>query len=146
MKKKLLSFLLMLMPIVASANPLQIDGIYYNLITKTKQAEVTSGTTKYTGNVVIPENVEYEGVSYSVTSIGNSAFSGCDDLTTVNIPKSVTSIGISAFYDCSSLTSVTIPNSVTSIEGVFYGCSSLTSVTIPNSVTSIGNWAFGECI
>ena len=82
----------------------------------------------------------------SVTSIGNSAFSGCTGLTSVTIPNSVTSIGESAFYDCSSLTSVTIPNSVTSIgEGAFSGCSGLTSVTIPNSVTTIGYYAFSGC-
>ena len=82
----------------------------------------------------------------SVTSIGNSAFSGCRGLKSVTIPNSVTSIGDNAFEDCSGLTSVTIPNSVTSIgETAFSNCSGLTSVTIPNSVTSIGYGVFGGC-
>ena len=98
-------------------------------------------------NIVIPSTVTYEGISYSVTSIGDSAFYECSSLTTVTIPNSITSIGECAFKDCSSLTSVTIPNSVTSIGGsAFKGCSSLTSVTIGNSVTSIGNEAFCYCI
>ena len=75
-----------------------------------------------------------------VQSIGNSAFAGCDGLSSVTIPNSVTFIGDYAFYGCDGLTSVTIPNSVTSIgENAFTGCSGLTSVTIGNSVTSIGS-------
>ena len=81
----------------------------------------------------------------SVTSIGNSAFSG-SGLTSVEIPSSVMCIGDSAFYCCSGLISVTIPNSVTSIgNGTFSLCSGLTSVTIPNSVTRIGDGAFSSC-
>ena len=61
----------------------------------------------------------------------------------VNIGNAVTSIGNNAFFGCGDLTSVTIPGGVTSIgDGAFSGCSGLTSVTIPDSVTSIGNWAF----
>ena len=89
------------------------------------------------------------------TSIGGSAFSNCNGLTSVTIPDSVTSIGESAFYNCSSLTSVTIGSGVTSIgEDAFGYCSSLTSigpvgsgasVEMPNSVTSIGYSAFRNC-
>jgi len=120
------------------------NGIYYNF--SGDEAEVTSGDYKYSGNVVIPASVTYNGKTYCVTSIGWSAFEGCSSLTSVTIPGSVTSIGDYAFYGCSGLTSVTIPNSVTSIGYcAFYGCSGLTSVTIPNSVTSIGFAAFYGC-
>ena len=82
----------------------------------------------------------------SVTTIGNSAFSGCSGLTSVTIPNSVTSIGSETFYRCSGLTTVTIGNSVTSIgESAFEACSGMTSVTIPCSVTTIGNSAFSGC-
>ncbi len=147
MKKLLLLFVLMLLPMVANADAVEIDGIYYNLVSKAEVAEVTKMPSgKYTGDVVIPEKVNHEGVDYDVTSIGSSAFSYSTGLTSVNIPNSVTSIGNSAFKGCSSLTSVNIPNSVTSIgNSAFYGCSEMTSITIPNSVTSIGSYAFYEC-
>ena len=146
MKKQLLLFVLVLLPIVASADAVEIDGIYYNLVTKANQAEVTSHPNRYTGNVVIPETVSYEGVEYRVTSIAPYAFSSCSGLTSITIPNSVTSIGDGAFHSCSSLTSITIPNSIARIEGfVFDGCSSLTSVSIPNNVTTIDGYAFYNC-
>ena len=85
-------------------------------------------------------------VTSGVTSIGESAFSGCSSLTGITIPEGVTSIGYWAFEDCSSLSSITIPEGVTSIgSAAFDGCSSLTSVKIPEGVTSIGNEAFRGC-
>ena len=81
-----------------------------------------------------------------VTSIGDSAFEGCENLEYITIPDSVTSIGFGAFWDCESLTSITIPDSVTSIgESAFRGCKSLASITIPDSVTGIGESAFEDC-
>ena len=81
-----------------------------------------------------------------VTSIGNSAFSGCSGLTSVTIPSSVTSIGWSAFKNCTALTFMTIPESVTYISGeVFSNCVRLARVTIPKSVTEISSKAFYYC-
>ena len=119
--------------------------LYYKILaggTNTLAVTYYSGTAAVnnhvSGDVVIPSSVEHNNVTYSVTSIGSSAFAGCRSLTSVSIPNSVTSIGSSAFSGCRSLTSVSIPNSVTSIESyAFSGCSGLTSVSIPNSVTSI---------
>ena len=106
----------------SNANPLY----YAHHLYSDENTEIT--------DLVIPEGV---------TSIGNSAFSGCTSLTSVTIPEGVTSIGNNAFSGCTGLTSVIIPNGVTSIgNGVFSSCSGLTSVTIPSSVTSIGAYAF----
>ena len=80
------------------------------------------------------------------TRIGDSAFCGCESLTSIKIPNSVTSIGICSFLICSCLTSINIPNSVTCIEkGAFVGCGSLVNIIIPNSVTTIESGAFGGC-
>ncbi len=144
--KHILTVVMLLCAAVASAETVVVDGITYNVVKEEKQAQVIAGETKYTGKVVIPETIEYDGVTCSVTSIEDYAFNGCSGLTSVIIPNSVTSIGGAAFFRCSGLISVVIPNSVTSIgDAAFDGCSGLTSIVIPNSVTSIGDYAFYNC-
>ena len=151
--KKLFTLLLTLVATTALwAHDFEVDGIYYNTFEdKTKEVEVTYRESSYSYNkssdsVTIPSTVTYDGITYSVTSIGGEAFHDCSKLTFITIPTSVTSIGDGAFDGCSKLTSITIPESVTSIgEMAFHGCTSLTSVTIPNSVTSIGGGAFDGC-
>ncbi len=122
----------------------EADGIRY-IVGTNNTVSVISRKTKYSGDVIIPEKVTYNGVSYTVTTIYPSVFNDCRDLTSVTIPNSVTYIGDEAFFGCSGLTSVTIPNGLTSISsGTFASCG-LTSVTIPNKVTSIGSYAFVTC-
>ena len=146
MKKIYLLFLLTSLPLLASADAVEIDGIYYNLFPESESAEVTENPNKYSGDVVIPEAVTYKGVNYSVSSIGDWAFENCSGLTSVTIPNSVTSIGGYVFSGCSGLTSITIPNSVTTISSfAFLGCRGLASVSIPNSVRTIGFGAFQFC-
>ena len=152
MKKQLLLFVMMLLPMVASvkvsAVEVEIDGLWYEVVVKVKEAKVIQykNDVKYNGEIVIPETVVYEGETISVTSIGDYAFYLCYNMTSVTIPNSVTSIGNYAFAFCSGLTSVTIGNSVTSIGTyAFQNCARLTSITIPHCVTSIGKSAFSDC-
>lgn len=131
MKKQLLLILMTLLPMVAWADAVEINGIKYNLISKggTNVADVTS--IPNTDIVIIPEIVTYEGTDYSVKSIGNRASYNSSRLTSVSIPNSVATIGFWAFRGCSSLTTITIGNGITSIgERAFEGCSLLTAVNI----------------
>ena len=147
-RKALLTLLAVLLPLLANAQ-VEVDGIWYNLNSSTKQAEVTRVSyEKYMGSVNIPSSINYKDIVYSVTSIKEYAFYQCSNLTSVSIPENVANIGIYAFYFCECLTSVTIPvnsNLISIGECAFRGCSNLTSITIPNSVTSIGLSAFYDC-
>ena len=152
--KHLFAALLLLCSVAVNAHSFEVDGIYYNITSEeNKTVAVTyqgssysQYSNEYSGAVVIPESVTYNGTTYNVTSIGSYAFRSCSGLTSITIPNSVTSIVDYAFYECSGLTSITISNSVTSIGScAFEGCFGLTSITIPNSVTSIGEYAFSGC-
>ena len=120
------------------------QGLTYTL--NNDETATVSACDRTVTSIKIPSNVESNGQTYTVTSIGNYAFYRCSSLTSVDIPDGVTSIGNGAFEICHSLTSITIPDSVTSIgNSAFDSCDSLTSVTIPDSVTSIGDSAFEFC-
>lgn len=113
------------------------DGvtIYYIWINNNTELTVSyrgssysSYSNEYSGIVVIPESVKYNGNTYPVTSIGNDAFSNCNGLTSITIPNSVTSIDERAFYNCISLYRITIPNSIKSIGACAFQGSGLKAV------------------
>ena len=148
----------------ATAQHFEVDGIYYNITNRTDKTVCVTYRgisyndyyNEYTGSVVIPESVSYDGKVYSVTSIGDYAFWNCTGLTSVVIPNSVTSIGEDAFLYCAGLTSIKVEsgnsfydsrencNAIieTATKTLIKGCN---STIIPNSVTSIGDWAFEGC-
>ena len=166
--KHLLTALLLLCTTIASAHNFMKGGIYYNITSTTDfTVEVTyrgndydSFPNEYSGNVVIPESVIYIGTTYSVTSIGSSAFNHCTELTSIVIPNSVTSIGDGAFYGCTGLKEVHISdiaawckidfgssdaNPLNYAKNLYLNGELITELVIPDSVTSIGSYAFYNC-
>ena len=150
MKKRVLSLLLVLLMVVSlvpiSALADKSSTVAYAVEGGNIYFDKATGTITDCGQSVTKAIIPAEIDGAAVTSIGGSAFYGCNSLASVTIPNSVTSIADSAFSGCTSLASVTIPNSVTSIDfSAFQGCTSLVSIDIPNSVTSIGGYAFYGC-
>ena len=169
MKTKIFTLLIALLASVGTlfAEAVLIGDLYYNLNAKNKTAEVTSNPSLYSGTISIPSSVEYETITYDVTSIESNAFNkcveltdvvipnnvtriedytfeGCSSLSSISLPEKLTEIGYLAFYNCSSLTSISLPANLINLEdGAFGDCSSLTSITIPKNVKSMGNAFYG---
>ena len=107
---------------------------------------VLEGITKIQSHAFYKTNINSLTILGNLTSIGNSAFSGCVSLANVTLGSSVGSIDDSAFRGCSGLTSIIIPDGVGDIGAdAFRGCSGLTSIMIPDGVKYIGFAAFENC-
>ena len=134
--------------IVELSYSFEVNGICYK-VTGDNTVSVTYKNENYncySGNVVIPATVTYDGVTYTVTKVDNVAFFSCPNLTSVTMPETVTAIGNTTFKNCTSLTSITIPNSVTSIGlYAFENCTALSDVVIGSGMSSIGGYAFQGC-
>lgn len=147
MKTTILAFLLSLCASLGLNAAVEVDGIYYTLDDIGKTAIVVRNDgTEYSGDIVIPSEIEFDAVSYKVTSIGRNAFRDCTGLTSIEFPESLTSIGSRAFQGCTGLTSIRLPESLTRIEdGAFKNCAGLTSMKFPKSLTRIEREAFYGC-
>lgn len=167
-KTWLVTIAALLCSITASAHSFEIDGIYYNVTSSTDYTVAvtyrgsTGGeyTNEYSGAVIIPSSVTYNGKIYSVTSIGELAFFNCSSLTAISIPESVTSIGSSyerAFERCIGLKAITV-NSNNPVYDSRNNCNAIietasntlilgsASTIIPEGITSIGKYAFSDNI
>ena len=169
-----LLLLALLLPALATAHDFEVDGIYYNIngneATVTHYGSSLDHSHDYSGSVVIPAAVTYNGTTYPVTAIGYFAFKGCTGLTSIDIPNSVTRIDYNAFSGCSNLESVNIPNSVAYVgdnafsntawynnqpDGLVYvgmvaykykgTMPSGTSMTIKEGTLRISDYAFDYC-
>ena len=156
MKKQLLLLVLMMLPLMVSAEVVEIDGICYNLISKGNIAEVTGNPNRYSGDVVIPETVTYNDVNYNVTAIKEKAFANCA-LNSISIPNSITKIYPEAFSN-GSVSSVKIKdlaawcnisiesyfktNPLTIASHLFVNDVEIHDLVIPDGVKTIGNWQF----
>lgn len=121
----------------------EIDGVYYDLNSETKEAKLYNGESIANGDVVIPDAVIYNEITYNVTSLGIGAFRNCKSLTSITIPNSVTTIGHSCFMGCTSLVQVHLPNSIELIDGLaFSSCENLSNIIFPDGLIRFGSNVF----
>ena len=114
----------------------EVGGLFYKTAKGYSMdfVEVTGnpGGGKYSGDVVVPGTVEYDGITYTVKGVGNWAFEGCGDLRKVTISEGIYKIGAYAFIGCGNLERVILPSTLENIDAsnpVFEGCSKLEITT-----------------
>lgn len=161
MKRKILSIIVLGIALSGMAQIFSPDSLKYRILDD-RTAEVT-GCTAREGIAIIPEKAIIDGKEYTITRIGDGAFtlpeyinyndyqwSGYSykeqygwGFSAVYLPESVTSIGRSAFQDCDRTTFIRLPKGIKEIAvGAFQGCAALGHIDLPTSVTVIGNGAF----
>ena len=148
LKQTIMLCLLWMAGMALSAQDFDVDGIYYNVINMSElTCEVTSGASKYSGDVVIPEVVTLKSRDFRVIAIGENSFKDCYNLNSVSLNNNITAIKQSAFSGCSGIVEIGIPKSVTSIgDNTFANCSCLTKVVVSwDSPISISSSVFSGC-
>ena len=121
-------------------------GVYCNKSGGKWVAVESLNKGEYRGNITIPKSILYNDSLYDVVEIGDSAFFGCKDLLSVEIPETVRRINHYAFSGCSKMESILIPNSVEYIGvGAFKSCENLRDVRMSNKVESIEKYTFYHC-
>lgn len=160
--------LLMCCVVQGRAESFTVNGIAYTLLSD-NTVNVAKNSSGYSGDIVIPSTVSYNGVTYPVvgvddrafqantslacvvlpeglTSIGSYAFNKCTALDSVSLPSTLTMVGRFAFNKCTALSSISLPDGITYIpQGLFYFCSALKSVKLPANLVSIERNGFSYC-
>ena len=157
MMKRLLFLMATMLPIVASAYDFELDGFYYNVISVsdltlelTTDVEIkdryndTDNNKKYTGDIVIPEDIEYKGKKWAIAKICGT-FKFCTEMTSVKIPSSVSEIGECSFVGCSSLKEINLSGGIKTIGKDAFFNSGIEKLSIPNNVTYVARCAFCNC-
>ena len=130
----------------------KVNGLFYKIISLEERTCVVcrenenwTAHSKYSGNIVIPSNVNYNSTSFRVVGVDVYAFNE-STLSSISFPNTMEYIDDNAFYRCKNLTNIKFPNSLKRIGvSAFQGCSSLTNVNIPSQINVIGGQAFLDC-
>ena len=155
----LLSLCLFAIGLVCQAANITVDGINYTTNNKGEATvakytiikyppadSIPNDSLFYTGDIVIPQVITYDGKDYTVVATATNCFAECKDLTSVTLPSTCVTIGRNCFKNCSKLTKSPIPETATSVgNGVFSGCTSLEEITIVPGWTKPISEEFANC-
>ncbi len=139
---------IILMSLTVSAMGQQVffesDGIVYG-VTSEQTVEVLSKyylyNSPYSGAITIPQTVEHDGATYTVTALGETAFESCTGVTSLTLPPTVRSIGSYCFYDC-RFTSLQLPDSLRTIADHAFLYANVESLHLPACFKEYGECAF----
>lgn len=119
----------------------EVKVTYYN-----NQSNInTSNAQGYGAEVSVPATINYQGIDFTVTEIGDSAMMGATSITTLNIAEGVKRIGLRGLYNCNKLENLTLPASLQSLGGYAFYNNAFTSLTIPDGVTELPTNLFYNC-
>lgn len=126
----------LLVTLSIQAQQVNVNGMLYriNMYEHTAETYQDPFAEVYTGDIVIPEKITYEGVDYPVTEIGMSTFSG-STITSLSLPNTITTIGMGAFSKCTTLHELVLPNSVSECFSAFDEFLGLKDLTLPAGVS-----------
>ena len=132
------------------------NGIYYRYGADGQSVSVTykrqsynqdlwKVNESYAGDVVVPEQVTYQDVTYPVTAVDRYAFAKCNSLTSIQLPSSIKSIGVNAFWGDAKLKTINLPESITEIGSqAFQGCG-IEEIEIPQNIVQLSELIFQGC-
>ena len=148
MKKYVTFVCAFVLSVMTFAHDFEVDGYYYtrqsdNTVNISYKGTNYSSSMVYSGDVVVPETIEVDDVTYMVVGVDDGTFNYCTKLTSVTLPKTVTTLGGYIFENDSKLTSVVLGSPTTIGNQNFSGCSSLTSITLySDAVPTVGAKTF----
>ncbi len=144
------AYLLLFSCSLLHAYDLVVDGVYISIIgprfAYVTNAGLDSATPCYSGDIVVPQQVTYNGRVYNISSVGDNAFVGCDELTSVQLPPTVTAVSACAFLGCTALRSVNMPKGMLTVtNAAFSACTSLQHISLPRHQESVNDMTFYCC-
>jgi hypothetical protein len=148
MKKSFSCICALVLSVMTYAHDFAVDGFYYtiqsdNTVNLSYKGTEYSSSMVYSGDVVVPDQVEFDGKTYTVVGVDNGTFNYCRELTSVVLPNTVTTLGNYVFSYDNNLTSIILGSPSSIGNNNFEGCTSLASIVIYSStVPSYGTKPF----